>query len=82
MGQPNGPKVSFTRMADGTPEDYELLARFEDDFAAGTADRVLTHLRGTARFAGREPEVLTAEIVEDLHAALQAFQAVAGELEP
>ena len=45
MGQPNGPKVSFTRMADGTPEDYELLARFEDEFAAGTADRVLAHLR-------------------------------------
>ena len=29
-----------------------------------------------------EPKVLAAEIVEDLHAALQAFQAVADELEP
>ena len=29
-----------------------------------------------------EPEVLAAEIVEDLHAALEAFQAIAGELEP
>ena len=29
-----------------------------------------------------EPEVLAAEIVEDLHAALEAFEAVAQELEP
>ena len=43
---PGGPVVSFTRMADGTREDYELLARLEDEFAAGTADRVLEHLRG------------------------------------
>jgi len=28
------------------------------------------------------PEVLAAEIVEDLHAALEAFQAIAGEFEP
>ena len=42
------PKVSFTAMADGTREDYELLDRFEDEFAAGTADRVLDHLRELA----------------------------------
>ena len=29
-----------------------------------------------------EPEVLAAEIVEDLHTALEAFQAIARELEP
>ena len=29
-----------------------------------------------------EPEVLAAEIVENLHAALEAFQAIAEELEP
>ena len=29
-----------------------------------------------------EPEVLAAEIVEDLHSALEAFQAIARELEP
>ncbi len=29
-----------------------------------------------------EPEVLTSEIVEDLHAALEVFQAIAQELEP
>ncbi len=43
--KPNNPRVSFTRMADGTREDYELLDRLEEEFAAGTADRVLTHLR-------------------------------------
>ena len=42
---PGGPVVSFTRMADGTREDYELLEGLEDEFAAGTADRVLAHLR-------------------------------------
>ena len=45
MATPSGPVVSFTRMADGTREDYEMLADLEDEFAAGTADRVLAHLR-------------------------------------
>ena len=45
METPNAPTVSFTAMADGTREDYQLLDRLEDDFAAGTADRVLAHLR-------------------------------------
>ena len=44
----SGPTVGFTAMADGTREDYELLDRFEDEFAAGTADRVLAHLRELA----------------------------------
>ena len=37
--------VSFTRMEDGTREDYELLERLEREYAAGTADRVLAHLQ-------------------------------------
>ena len=37
--------VGFTRMKDGTREDYELLERLESRFAAGTADRILDHLR-------------------------------------
>ena len=37
--------VSFTRMEDGTREDYELLERLEREYAAGTADRVLAQLR-------------------------------------
>ena len=40
--------VSFTSMAAGTREDYELLEGLEAQFAAGTADRVLDQLRGLA----------------------------------
>ena len=42
------PTVSFTSMAAGTREDYELLERLEAQFAASTADRVLDQLRGLA----------------------------------
>jgi len=45
MNQANGPTVSFIHMADGTREDYQLLARLEDEFTACTGDRVLAHLR-------------------------------------
>lgn len=38
--------VSFTRMQDGTREDYELLDRMEGDFKAGLADRILHSLKG------------------------------------
>lgn len=37
-------KVSFTRMKDGTREDYAILDRLEGPFRAGTADRVLAEL--------------------------------------
>jgi predicted HD phosphohydrolase len=36
--------VSFTRMADGTREDYELLARLEEDYLARLPDRLLAAL--------------------------------------
>lgn len=38
------PTVTFTAMADGTAADYALLDRYEQQFAAGTADRVLAAL--------------------------------------
>ena len=41
--------VSFTTMAEGIREDYELLEELEAKFAEGTADRVLAQLRGLAR---------------------------------
>ena len=44
--------VSFTSMAAGTREDYELLERLEAEFAAGTADRVLEQLRSLAGSLG------------------------------
>ena len=38
--------VSFTSMDKGTKEDYELLERYEQEFMAETANRVLKHLAG------------------------------------
>lgn len=37
-------KVSFTRMKDGTREEYEFLTAHEIDHTKGTADRLLTAL--------------------------------------
>ena len=37
--------VSFTRMADGTREDYELLARHEDEYIAALPDRLIDAVR-------------------------------------
>ena len=34
--------VKFTQMKDGDREDYEFLTRHETEFAAGTADRLMT----------------------------------------
>lgn len=42
------PTVSFTSMAAGTREDYELLESLEAQFASSTANRVLEQLRGLA----------------------------------
>lgn len=39
-----GPTVTFTRMEDGTAEDYALLEKLEEQYTAGTADRILEHL--------------------------------------
>jgi predicted HD phosphohydrolase len=36
--------VGFTEMKHGSRADYELLARREDEYAAGTADRILAQL--------------------------------------
>ena len=36
--------VSFTRMEDGSREDYLLLDQLEREHASGTADRVLEQL--------------------------------------
>ena len=44
--------VSFTRMADGSAEDYLLLERLEKQHAEGVADRVLEHLRGLEQSFG------------------------------
>jgi predicted HD phosphohydrolase len=38
--------VSFTRMADGTQADYELLEESEQRYVEGLVERVLTAIRG------------------------------------
>jgi len=38
--------VKFIEMKDGDKEDYELLAKFEDEFVEGTADRLIRVLKG------------------------------------
>lgn len=40
--------VEFTRMEDGTREEYEFLDRLEDDYKTGLADRILDSLRKLA----------------------------------
>ena len=37
--------VSFTAMADGTKQDYELIAKLETEYQQGTTDRVLDSLK-------------------------------------
>ncbi len=45
--------VSFTSMAEGTPADYELLARHEDEYLRALPDRLLEAVRALERsFAG------------------------------
>lgn len=44
MDQPEA-VARFTRMEDGTKEDYEIIARAYEPFANELSDRVLAHLR-------------------------------------
>jgi predicted HD phosphohydrolase len=37
--------VNFTRMEDGTREEYEFLDRMEDEYKAGLPDRIMDSLR-------------------------------------
>jgi len=37
--------VNFTRMEDGTREEYEFLDRMEDEYKAGLPDRILDSMR-------------------------------------
>ena len=65
----NTETVSFTRMADGSAEDY-LPAELEKQLTAGVADRVLGHLRGLERsFGGRIETLRVGEIPLDSHVA-------------
>lgn len=59
-------KVSFTQMKDGTREEYELLARLEKPYVAGTADRLLRQM------AGQADEALSGYRITRLEHGLQA----------
>lgn len=59
-------RVSFTRMKDGTREDYELLERLEKPYLAGTADRLLREL------AAQDEETLPGYRITRLEHGLQA----------
>ena len=71
-----GKTVSFTSMAQGTREDYELLAELESQFAAGTADRVLRHLR---QLAGSLGGYRIDRLEHSLQAATRAYRDGADE---
>ena len=68
--------VSFTSMATGTREDYELLERLEAEFAASTADRVLEQLRGLAGSLGGYK---VDRLEHSLQSATRAYRDDAGE---
>ena len=42
-------QVSFRRMDEGTPTDYELLSRLEDEFVVALPERVIAALKDLAR---------------------------------
>jgi len=42
------PEVSFSQMIDGTPADYEMLAKLEQDHVSTLPDRILKSLEGLA----------------------------------
>ena len=68
--------VSFTRMADGSPEDYLLLEKLEKEHAAGVADRVLNHLRDLEHsFSGYQVDRLE----HSLQCATRAYRDAASE---
>lgn len=58
--------VSFTRMKDGTAEDYALLARLEESYVAGTADRLLKEL------AAQDEETMAGYRITRLQHGLQS----------
>ncbi len=58
--------VSFTRMDEGTYEDYQMLASLEHEYCDGTADRILGQLEGQGR------ESLTGYKINRLEHGLQS----------
>ncbi len=68
--------VSFVQMKDGTYEDYQLLQGHEQEFIAGTADRVLNHLLSLANSLGGYQ---VSRLEHALQCATRAWRDGAGE---
>ena len=49
--------VSFTRMDEGTVEDYALLGRLEHEYVASLPDRLLGALEGVIESDGEPVEL-------------------------
>jgi predicted HD phosphohydrolase len=63
--------VAFTRMADATREDYELLARYEEEYERELPDRLLRALNGLKEsFAGYQVN----RYEHSLQSATRAYQ--------
>jgi predicted HD phosphohydrolase len=61
----------FTRMEDGTKEDYEILARIQKPFDGALADRVLEHLR---QLEGSYGGMLVDRLTHSLQTATRAHR--------
>jgi predicted HD phosphohydrolase len=61
----------FTRMEDGTKEDYAIIARFEAPFADALPDRILAHLRS---LAGSYGGMLVDRLTHSLQSATRAHR--------
>ena len=63
--------VNFTKMKNGTKEDYELLEKFEKNFERQTAERVLSYLsKQTTTLEGYK----ITRLEHSLQAATRAFK--------
>ena len=63
--------VNFTKMKDGTKEDYELLEKLEKNFERQTADRILDYLsKQTSTLEGYK----ITRLEHSLQAATRAFK--------
>jgi predicted HD phosphohydrolase len=65
------PTVGFTAMADGTADDYELLARYEEEELAKVPDRILGWLRDMDDHTGYQ----ITRLGHSLQAATRALRA-------
>ena len=69
-------RVSFTAMADGTKEEYELIAKLEHEYEQGMVDRVLDSLKA---LRGVQPGYQVDRYEHSLQTATRALRDAADE---